>query len=76
MCLEGGLIYNVKEPRTLLFLELDIVQQLLLPQLGGMIGEIAEDKKADSGFNLILAYNWKDKRIIAPFPTGNEPVLT
>lgn len=57
MCLEGELIYNVKEPRTLLFLELDIVKQLLLPQLSGMIGEIAEDKKADSGFNLILANN-------------------
>lgn len=57
MCLERELIYNVKEPRTLLFLELDIVKQLLLPQLSGMIGEIAEDKEADSGFNLILTNN-------------------
>lgn len=57
MCLEKEFIYNVKEPRTLCFLELYIVKQLLLPQLSGMVGERAEDKEADSDFNLILANN-------------------
>lgn len=57
MCLGRAFIYNVKKPRTLLFLQLDIVKQLLLPQLSGMLGERAEDKEADPGFNLILANN-------------------
>lgn len=57
MCLERELIYNVKKPRRLLFLELDIVKHLLLPLLSDMIGEIAEDKEADSSFNLILQNN-------------------
>lgn len=69
MCLEKKFTYNVKEPGTLLFSE-------LLPELSGMVGERAEDKEAGSGFYLILANNWKDKRIIAPFSTGNKPVLT
>lgn len=41
-----------------------------------MVGERAEDKEADPSFNLILANNWKEKGIIAPFTIGNKPVPT
>ena len=76
MCLGREFIYSVKKPRTFLFLELETVIQLLSRSSLVMVGERAEGKEADPGFNFILGNKWKEKGIIAPFTTGNKPVPT
>jgi hypothetical protein len=55
ICPAREFIYNVSKLRIHLLLELIItVQKLLFPRFSGIIGERAEDKEADPGFNLIL----------------------